>query len=124
MSKTRYPKELRIQVTEEMYQFVDLLAARQRTTKTTVVRQAIRDHLDVQEDVIGSRSRLGARVMSRLGAMQHRFLRQLVHLGKLLLAAVIILLSEQGADVKEAIARIADLAAGPELNKLVRLEEE
>ena len=69
----KYPEEVSVPMTAQMYQFVELLAKRERGSKADVIRQAIREHLDEQEDVMGSRSRVG-----QLGSsvnwrqMQHR----------------------------------------------------
>ena len=76
-----------------------------------VIRQAIREYLDVQEDLLGSRSRLGRTVISRLETMQFQLLRQLRHLSKLLLAAMIILMTERGQDSKQVISRISNRAS-------------
>ena len=79
----------------------------------------IREYLDVQEDLLGSRSRLGRTVISRLETMQFQLLRQLRHLSKLLLAAMIILMTERGQDSKQVISRISNLASHPELDKIL-----
>ena len=55
-----YDRTLKVRVTKEMHEFLELLAKRQNTSKADVIRQAIREYLDEQEDVIGSRSRLGS----------------------------------------------------------------
>ncbi len=118
MTKTgRYDKHIRLYVTEEMHGFLQLLADRHSSSIAEEVRQAIRDHLDLQDDVIGSRSRLGRRVMTELGQMQHRLLEQLAHQGKLQLAATIVLLSEQGLRGPDIVRRITDLAARSELDR-------
>jgi len=120
MTKTgRYTKRVWLQVTPEMYQFVALMADRQRSSVNDVIRQAIREYLDVQEDLLGSRSRLGRTVISRLETMQFQLLRQLRHLSKLLLAAMIILMTERGQDSKQVISRISNLAGHPELDKIL-----
>ena len=120
MTKTgRYTKRVWLQVTPEMYQFVALMAERQRSSVNDVIRQAIREYLDVQEDLLGSRSRLGRTVMSRLETMQSQLLRQLRHLSKLLLAAMIILMTEKGQDSRQVISRISNLANRPELDKIL-----
>jgi hypothetical protein len=102
-----------------MYQFVALMAERQRSSVNDVIRQAIREDLDVQEDLLGSRSRLGRTVISRLETMQFQLLRQLRHLSKLLLAAMIILMTERGQDSRQVISRISNLASHPELDKIL-----
>ena len=46
MTKTgRYTKRVWLQVTPEMYQFVELMAERQRSSVNDVIRQAIREYL-------------------------------------------------------------------------------
>jgi predicted DNA-binding protein len=121
MPKTgQYDRELRIYVTDEMHGFLKLLAERHGTNTAEEVRQAIREHLDVQEDVIGSRSRLGRRVMHELEQLQQRLLGQIAYQGKLQLAATIVLLAEQGLSGREAVRRIDKLANSPELAKIVR----
>jgi Arc/MetJ-type ribon-helix-helix transcriptional regulator len=119
MSQT-YSKHISAYVTPEMYQFLQLLAERHRVSLSDVVRQAIREHLDEQEDVISSRSRLGRTVMRRLETMHHELLKQLTTLSKLLLAAILILLAEQGIEAGQATKRILNLASQPALDKLVK----
>jgi Arc/MetJ-type ribon-helix-helix transcriptional regulator len=119
MSQT-YSKHISAYVTPEMYQFLQLLAERHRVSVSDVVRQAIREHLDEQEDVMSSRSRLGRTVMRRLETMHHELLKQLTTLSKLLLAAILILLAEQGIEAGQATKRILNLASQPALDKLVK----
>jgi predicted DNA-binding protein len=119
MSPT-YSKHISAYVTPEMYQFLQLLAERHRVSLSDVVRQAIREHLDEQEDVISSRSRLGRTVMRRLEIMHSELLKQLTTLSKLLLAAILILLAEQGIEAGQATKRILNLAGQPALDKLVK----
>jgi Arc/MetJ-type ribon-helix-helix transcriptional regulator len=120
MTKTgRYTKRVWLQITPEMYQFVALMADRQRSSVNDVIRQAIREYLDVQEDLLGSRSRLGRTVISRLETMQFQLLQQLRHLSKLLLAAMIILMTQKGQDSKQVISHISNLASHPELDKIL-----
>jgi predicted DNA-binding protein len=118
MSQT-YSKHVSAYVTTEMYQFLQLLAERHKVSVSDVVRQAIREHLDEQEDVIGSRSRLGRTMMDRMEAMHRQLLRQLLHLGKLLLAAAIVLLSEQGIDADQVVKRVTTVARQPALDKIL-----
>ena len=111
MSPATYDKQFTIQVTEQMLHFIDLLAKRQGTSRAEVARQALREHLDVQEDLITSRSRLGRTVLSQLEAIQNRLVRQLNHMSALLLAAVIlqqIQRGESGGQVMEQIVQLAD----------------
>ena len=119
MSQT-YSKHISAYVTPEMYQFLQLLAERHRVSLSDVVRQAIREHLDEQEDVMSSRSRLGRTVMRRLEIMHSELLKQLTTLSKLLLAAILILLAEQGIEAGQATKRILNLAGQPALDKLVK----
>jgi predicted DNA-binding protein len=119
MSQT-YSKHISAYVTPEMYQFLQLLAERHKVSVSDVVRQAIREYLDEQEDVISSRSRLGRTVMRRLETMHHELLKQLTILSKLLLAAILILLAEQGIEAGQATKRILNLAGQPALDKLVK----
>ena len=111
MSPSTYDKQFTIQVTEQMLHFIDLLAKRQDASRAEVARQALREHLDVQEDLITSRSRLGRTVLSQLEAIQNRLVRQLNHMSALLLAAVIlqqIQRGESGGQVMEQIVQLAD----------------
>jgi hypothetical protein len=120
MTKTgQYTRHIRLYVTEEMHQLLQLLAERRGASLNDVVRQAIREHLDEQEDVISSRSRLGRTVVDRMEAMHNQLLRQLLHLGKLLLAAVIVLLSEQGIDADQVVKRVTTVARQPALDKIL-----
>lgn len=118
-----YTREIHFRATDEMYQFLELLAARRKTNISNLIRQAVRDHLDVQDDVIGSRSRLGVRVTRHLGAIRNDLLNQLVHLGKLILAAVIVLLAKQGFDTAQVVREIKQLANSPQLDRLVRVQK-
>jgi Arc/MetJ-type ribon-helix-helix transcriptional regulator len=119
MSQT-YSKHISAYVTPEMYQFLQLLAERHKVSVSDVVRQAVREHLDEQEDVISSRSRLGRTVIRQLETMHHELLTQLTILSKLLLAAVLILLAEQGIEAGPATKRILNLASQPALDRLVK----
>ena len=110
MSPATYDKQYTVQVTEQMLHFVDLMGKRQRTSRAEVTRQALREYLDGQEELIGSRSRLGRTVMSEIEAVQNRLARQLHHMSALLLAAVIlqqIQRGESGARVMEQIVQLA-----------------
>ena len=111
MSPATYDKQYTVQVTEQMLHFVDLMARRQRTSRAEVTRQALREYLDGQEELIGSRSRLGRTVMSEIEAVQNRLARQLHHMSALLLAAVIlqqVQRGESGARVMEQIVGLAE----------------
>jgi Arc/MetJ-type ribon-helix-helix transcriptional regulator len=122
---TKYPKELRVQVTEEMHQFATLLAQRHRTSLSDVVRQAMREYLDTQEDIITSRSRLGRTVLRRLDTMQHHFLNDYLHATSILLAGIILLDTRRGgvkgSDVLQEITRLAKHAR-QELRRALKSE--
>jgi len=110
MSPATYDKQFTVQVTEQMLHFIDLLAKRQRTSRAEVARQALREYLDAQEELIGSRSRLGRTVMGQIEVVQNRLVRQLNHMSALLLAAVIlqqIQRGESGGRVMEQIVQLA-----------------
>ena len=111
MSPATYDKQFTVQVTEQMLHFIDLMAKRQRTSRAEVTRQALREYLDTQEELIGSRSRLGRTVMGQIEVVQNRLVRQLNHMSALLLAAVIlqqIQRGESGGRVMEQIVQLAD----------------
>jgi Arc/MetJ-type ribon-helix-helix transcriptional regulator len=110
MSPATYDKQFTVQVTEQMLHFIDLMAERQRTSRAEVTRQALREYLDTQEELIGSRSRLGRTVMGQIEVVQNRLVRQLNHMSALLLAAVIlqqIQRGESGGRVMEQIVQLA-----------------
>jgi predicted DNA-binding protein len=119
MSKT-YSKHISAYVTPEMYQFLQLLAERHRVSVSDVVRQAIREHVNAQEDVMGSRSRLGRTFLGRLEAMHRELLEQVIAVSKLLLAATIVMVSEQGLDATDVVRRITTVARQPGLDKILR----
>jgi predicted DNA-binding protein len=93
-----------------MDEYLRLLAGRQKSTVSEVVRQAIRDHLDVQEQLMGSRSRLGNRVARQLEEIQNRLVKQLNHMSALLLAAVILQQIQRGEPGDRVMERIVQLA--------------
>ena len=110
MSPATYDKQFTIQVTEQMLHFIDLMAKRQRSSRAEVTRQALREYLDGQEELIGSRSRLGRTVMGQIEMVQNRIVRQLNNMSALLLAAVIleqIQRGESGGRVMEQIVQLA-----------------
>ena len=111
MSPAPYSRQFTIQVTEQMLHFIDALALRQDASRADVVRQALRAYLDVQEDTIASRTRLGRGVMSRLDKMEHRLLGQQMHADTVLLSAIILMQMRQGADGAEVLDKINQLAA-------------
>ena len=118
----KYPEEVSVPMTAQMYQFVEHLAKRERASKADVIRQAIREHLDEQEDVMGSRSRVGSRIVRQLEQMQHEFLKQHLHTSALQLAAIILLQMKQGAQGSEVLEEIAQLAAhaGDEIKAVLK----
>jgi metal-responsive CopG/Arc/MetJ family transcriptional regulator len=111
MSPAPYSRQFTIQVTEQMLHFIDTIALRQNTSRADVVRQALRAYLDVQEDTIASRTRLGRGVMSRLDKMEQRLLGQQMHGDTLLLSAIILMQMQQGAQGAEVLDKINQLAA-------------
>jgi len=111
MSPATYDKQFTLQVTEQMLHFIDLMAQRQHSSRAEVTRQALREYLDAQEELIGSRSRLGRTVMDRLDVVQNRLLKQLDHMSALLLAAVILQQVQRGQPGGQAMERIVELAA-------------
>jgi hypothetical protein len=110
MSPATYDARINVPVTRQMRHFVEILAKRQGTNVAEVTRQALREYLDAQEQLIGSRSRLGRTVLSEMETMQNRLARQLNQMSALLLAAVIlqqIQHGESGARVMEQIVQLA-----------------
>jgi len=111
MSPATYDRQFTLQVTEQMRHFVEVLAKRQGTNVAEVTRQALREYLDAQEELIGSRSRLGRTVMERLEVVQNRLLKQLDQMSALLLAAVILQQVQRGQSGGQAMEQIVELAA-------------
>ena len=111
MSPPPYSRQFTIQVTEQMLHFIDTLAVRQNTSRADVVRQALRAYLDVQEDTIASRTRLGRGVISRLEQMEQRLLGQQMRADTLLLCAIIRMQMRQGVQGPDILDRINQLAA-------------
>jgi len=110
MSPATYDARINVPVTKQMRHFVEVLAKRQDTNVAEVTRQALREYLDGQEELIGSRSRLGRTVMGQIEVVQNRLVRQLNHMSALLLAAVIlqqIQRGESGGRVMEQIVQLA-----------------
>jgi predicted DNA-binding protein len=114
-----YDRTLKVRVTKEMDEFLDLLAARHNTSKADVVRQAIREHLDVQEDVITSRGRLGRTILRQMEMTHNQFLKQLNRISSLLLAAMVYQQMQQGARGSQVLKQITELAKRPELGRIV-----
>ena len=110
MSPATYDKQFTVQATEQMLHFIDLMAKRQGTSRAEVTRQALREYLDAQEELIGSRSRLGRTVMSEMETMQNRLVRQLNHMSALLLAAVVLQQIQRGESGGRIMAQIVQLA--------------
>jgi len=111
MNPARYDARINVPVTKQMRHFVEVLAKRQGTNVAEVTRQALREYLDAQEELIGSRSRLGRSVMDRLDTVQNRLLKQLDHMSALLLAAVILQQVQRGRSGGQAMEQIVELAA-------------
>ena len=105
-----YDARINVPVTKQMRHFVEVLAKRQDTNVAEVTRQALREYLDTQEKLIGSRSRLGRTVMSEMEMMQNRLLRQLNHMSALLLAAVILQQIQRGESGSRVMEQIVQLA--------------
>ena len=115
----RFTKHLQLYVEPEMHQFLKILAERQKTTMNEVIREAIRTYVDAQEDVMNSRSRLGAGVIRRLDDVQRRLQAQGAYQARLQLAAMVILLTEQGLDEPGTMAQIVKLAEHPKIVEAV-----
>ena len=111
----KYPREVSVPMTAQMHQFLEQLAERNHISLADVVRQAIREYLDVQEDLMGSRSRMGNRVAHQLDLIRQQMLEQQIRSDSHLLAAIILLemrAGRQGADVLAQIAKLAAHASG------------
>jgi predicted DNA-binding protein len=115
----RFTKHIQLYVEPEMHQFLKILAERQKVALNDVIRTAIREYVDAQEDLLNTRSRLGAGVLGRLDKMQSRLLEQSAYQGRLQLAAMIVLLTEQGLDAPGTLTRIVDLAEHPKIVQAV-----
>jgi metal-responsive CopG/Arc/MetJ family transcriptional regulator len=111
MSPRPYNKQFTIQVTDHTLHFIDTIALRQNTSRADVVRQAIRAFLEVREDTIASRTRIGRGVMSRLKEMEHVLLEQQMHADTLLLSAIILTQMRQGARGTEILDQVNQMAA-------------
>ena len=110
MSPATYDEQFTVQVTEQMLNFVDVTARRQHTSRAEVTRQALREYLDAQEELMGSRSRLGRSVMDQLEVVQNRLVRQLNHMSALLLAAIILQQLQRGEAGNRIMEQIVQLA--------------
>jgi len=111
MSSAPYSRQFTIQVTDQTIQFIDALALRQHTSRSEIVRQAIREYLDVQENVIGSRTRFGSNMARQLEEVQKRLSEQQLRADTLLMAAIILQQMRHGAEGSAVLAQIARLAA-------------
>ena len=111
MSPAKYDARINVPVTKQMRHFVEILAKRQDTNVAEVARQALREYLDAQEELIGSRSRLGRSVMDQIEVVQNRLVRQLNHMSALLLAAVILQQIQRGESGGRVMEQIVQLAA-------------
>jgi len=107
----KYDRQLTVHLTAPMFEFLQTLADRQRTSIGDLIRQAIRDYLDVQEDLMGSRSRMGNRIARQLVEIQDGLLKRQARADTLLLAAIILLQMKQGAEGSKVLSQIAQLAA-------------
>lgn len=108
--KPVYGHRLTVHITAEMHQFLELLAKRHKTTLNDLVRQAIRDHLDEQDEVIGGRSRFASRVARQMQIERQRLDRW----GVLLLSAMLVSQIQQGTKGSQALEHIARIAAQAE----------
>ncbi len=106
----KYPQEVSVPMTSQMYQLLDQLAEHDRVTKADILRQALRDYLDVQDGLLGSRSRMGNRVARQLEEIQNRLVKQLNHMSALLLAAVILQQIQRGEPGDRVMEKIVQLA--------------
>jgi len=88
--KSKYDRQFTIHVTTRTFHHLETLSKRQHTSVGDIVRQAIREYLDMQDDLIGSRSRLGSRVVRQLEQIQKDVLEQQIRASTLLLAAIIL----------------------------------
>ena len=110
MSSPTYDARINVPVTKQMRHFVEVVSKRQETNVAEVARQALREYLDDQEDLIGSRSRLGRSVMDQIELVQNRLVRQLNHMSALLLAAIILQQLQRGEAGNRLMEQIVQLA--------------
>ena len=106
----KYDRQLTIHLTAPMFELLQTLADRQRTSIGDLIRQAVRDYLDVQDGLLGSRSRMGNRVARQLEEIQNRLVKQLNHMSALLLAAVILQQVQRGEPGSRVMEQIVQLA--------------
>ena len=121
----KYDERISLAITSQMHDYLKLLADRQKTSVGDVVRQAVRDYIDHQDEVIGSRSRVGSRITRQLEQMQHQFLKQQSHAHVLLLAAIILSQMRHGTQGSEVLKQVAQLAAhaGGEIKAILESKE-
>lgn len=105
-----YDARINVPVTKQMHHFVEALAKRQKTNVAEITRQALREYLDAQEELIGSRSRLGRTVMDQITVVQNRLVRQMDQMSALLLAAVILQQIQRGESGSRVMEQIVQLA--------------
>ena len=110
MSSPTYDARINVPVTKQMCHFVEVVSKRQETNVAEVARQALREYLDAQEEMIVSRSRLGRSVMDQLEVVQNRLVRQLNHMSALLLAAIILQQPQRGERGNRIMEQIVQLA--------------
>jgi metal-responsive CopG/Arc/MetJ family transcriptional regulator len=107
----KYDRQLTIHLTTALFQNLETLADRQRTSVGDLIRHAIREYLDVQEDLMGSRSRMGNRVARQLMDIQEGLLKRQARADTLLLAAIILLQMKQGMEGSKVLSQVVQLAA-------------
>ena len=120
----KYPQEVSVPMTSQMYQLLDQLAEHDRVTKADILRQALRDYLDVQDGLLGSRSRMGNRVARQLMEIQEGLLKRQARADTLLLAAIILLQMKQGMEGSKVLSQVVQLAAhaGDEIRGVLEAE--
>jgi len=120
-AKGQYSRQITIRFTESAFHLLETLANRQKTSIGDLVRRAVHDYLDEQDDVLGSRSRTGSRIARQMEEMQGRYLQQQTHATVLLLAAIIVTQMRQGAEGSEVLKQIAQITAhaGDEIKAVV-----
>ena len=104
--KVKFDRQFTMHVTARTFQHLETLSNRQHTSVGDIVRQALREYLDSQDDVIGSRSRIGSRIKRQLEAMHKELLQQQVRHDSHLLAAIILLQMKQGAQGREVLEQV------------------
>ena len=125
MSPSTYDQQFTIQVTEQMIHFIDQLARRQQISRAEIVRLALREYMDTQEDALGSRSRMGRRVFARLEELEARLVDQQARSSTLLLAALILQQMKPGVQGFQVLERINQLVAyaGEEIREVLEAKQ-